>query len=398
MVAGGTLLFVNPLFFLIPSTLLYFTRKTFPKLQAIYFFPLFWAAYEYIYMLTELSFPWLTLGNGLAKYTTFIQIADVIGAVGLSVVLIYLNILLYKAISHFKLLKKKFAYNLSAAFIIFILILGYGFYRLSTFQVANLATPKGTSGQAGKSIKVGLIQPNLDPWEKWAGGNLNNLTDLYFSLSSQAVSNGAKLIVWPETALPVFLMDGSYNNIIDSIYSFLKKNNVDLLTGMPDVRYYLKGSKMPSDAIKIGQGSYSYTMYNGVLLFSHDSWQIQRYGKMKLVPFGERVPFVDTFPFLGDIIKWGVGISGWNIGKDTINFIIPFKSSAVGQNNILTRDTVRINALVCYESIYPYFVAEFVKRGADIIAVVTNDSWYGKSSGPYQHEDIAILRAVENRR
>ncbi len=382
MIAGGTLLFVNPLFFLIPSTLQYFVKKIFPKREVIFFFPLFWVTYEYLYMLTDLSFPWLTLGNGLAKFSAFIQIADIIGAVGLSMVIIYINIFLYKTIINFKNNRVKFWINISAAALIFLLVISYGFYKLSTFQSSN------------EKIRVGLIQPNLDPWDKWSGGNLDRITNLYLGLSQQAVNNGAKIIFWPETALPVFLLDGSNSRTLDSIYTFLRKNNVYLLTGMPDVKYYFKGDKIPSDAIKSKQGNFYYTMYNGIILLSPDSWKIQHYGKMKLVPFGERVPFVSTFPFLGDLIKWGVGISGWNVGKDTTNFSLPYKI----EENFLSKDSIQINGLVCYESIFPYFVDNFVHRGAEIIAVVTNDSWYGKSSGPYQHEDIAVLRAVENRR
>jgi apolipoprotein N-acyltransferase len=116
--------------------------------------------------------------------------------------------------------------------------------------------------------------------------------------------------------------------------------------------------------------------------------ELQRYGKMKLVPLGERVPFVDQLGFLGDVFKWGVGISGWNVGKDTT----VFKTSLNG------KDTLKVGGLVCYESVFPVFVSYFVQRGAEMIAVVTNDSWYGKSSGPYQHKEFAILRAVENRR
>ena len=382
MIAGGTLLFVNPLFFLIPSTLQYYVKKIFPKREVIFFFPLFWVTYEYLYMLTDLSFPWLTLGNGLAKFTAFIQIADIIGAVGLSIVIIYINIFLYKAFINYKNSRKKFAINLSTSLLIFILVLSYGLYKLSSFQITN------------NKIRVGLIQPNLDPWDKWSGGNLKSITNLYLDLSQQAVNNGAKIIFWPETALPVFLLDGSNNRTLDSIYSFIKKNNVYLLTGMPDVKYYFKGDKIPDDAIKSKQGNFYYTMYNGIILLSPDSYKIQHYGKMKLVPFGERVPFVDKFPFLGDLIKWGVGISGWNVGKDTINFELPYNV----EENFSSKDSIHINGLVCYESIYPYFVDKFVKRGAEIIAIVTNDSWYGNSSGPYQHEDIAALRAVENRR
>jgi apolipoprotein N-acyltransferase len=299
---------------------------------------------------------------------------------------IYINIFLYKAFINVKLSKRKFINHSVTVIILLALVLGYGFYKISSYK------------EPVKKIKVGLIQPNLDPWEKWEGGNLNELTGMYISLSQQAVSKGAKLIVWPETSLPVFLLDGTYGNIVDSIYSFIRKNNVYLITGMPDVRYYFKNDKRPPDAIKAKQGNYYYTIYNGILLFAPDSWRVQRYGKAKLVPFGERVPFVDSFPFLGDIIKWGVGISGWNVGRDTANFSIPCGTMQASNNMNSVKDSVHINSIVCYESIYPFYISNFVKRGADLIAVVTNDSWYGKSSGPYQHKDISIIRAVENRR
>jgi apolipoprotein N-acyltransferase len=116
--------------------------------------------------------------------------------------------------------------------------------------------------------------------------------------------------------------------------------------------------------------------------------EIQKYGKMKLVPMGEHVPFSNQIKFLADLFKWGVGISGWNVGQDTSVFKVTLKN----------QDTVSISGLVCYESVFPEFIPHFVQRGAEMISVVTNDSWYGKSSGPYQHKDFAILRAVENRR
>jgi apolipoprotein N-acyltransferase len=106
-----------------------------------------------------------------------------------------------------------------------------------------------------------------------------------------------------------------------------------------------------------------------------------------LVPFGEKVPLVDELPFLGEWIKWEVGLSGWNTGRDTTVFKV-----------IVDEKTINIGAVVCIESIYPDFTSVFVKKGAEFIAVVTNDSWYGDSSGPYQHKEISVLRAVENRR
>ena len=162
---------------------------------------------------------------------------------------------------------------------------------------------------------------------------------------------------------------------------------------MPDIRYYEKGSELPEDVKYSKIGEYYYRTYNAVFLFSPYSGDIQRYGKMKLVPFGERVPYVDTFPFLANLLQWGVGISGWNLGKDTLVFKLPLKIK-----NENSEDTLKLNGLVCYESIYPDFVSSFIQKGAQLITVVTNDSWYGNSSGPYQHKEMSVLRAVENRR
>jgi apolipoprotein N-acyltransferase len=165
---------------------------------------------------------------------------------------------------------------------------------------------------------------------------------------------------------------------------------------MPDIRYYQQD--IPEDAKYSENGDFYYSTYNAVLLLSPDLIEIQHYGKMKLVPFGEKVPYADKLKFLGDLIKWGVGLSGWNVGRDTTVFSMPFPERKNNKINYLRNDSLYINGLVCYESIFPDLVAQFVDKGATMIAVVTNDSWYGKLSGPYQHKEYAALRAVENRR
>lgn len=383
MISGILLIFVNPVFFLIPSTLLYFSRKIIPQKYSLYLLPVFFVAYEFAYMLTDLSFPWLSLGNGLSPFTLFIQIADIIGQLGLSFVVVIINVFIYRSITAIKVNKKLFYLHTSAALLIFILILIYGNLKLSSPHLPNT------------KVKVGLIQPNLDPWEKWKGNDLNKLTEMYLNLSAKAVKEGARIIIWPETALPVYLRSEMYIDIIETIYRFCDSNQVYLLTGMPDIKFYFNNQNIPDDAKYNSVNDYYYTTYNSILLFRPNNQLVESYGKMKLVPFGERVPFVDALPFLGKIIKWGVGLSGWNVGKDTTVFYLPLQNirSAVKDN-----DTIKIGGLVCYESIYPTLVSEFVKGKADFIAVVTNDSWYGNLSGPYQHKEFGALRAVENRR
>ena len=376
MIAGVALLFALPCVLMIPSTLLYLTRKIFPKINAIWLFPLYWVTAEYLLTLTDLKFPWVTLGNGLTKFITFIQAAEIIGEFGFSLVVGFINVFLFFAIINFKKDKRKFYRNLSFGLLIFIMFLTYGLVRKSDFKISD------------QKIRMGLIQPNINPWKKWDVGNLNNLLDQYLELSEDAVSKGAKVLAWPETAMPAYVFGGSYSVLANRIHQFCDTNDVFLFTGMPDIRYYFDKEKMPDDAKFNEPGKYYYATYNSIMLISPGTIAIQKYGKMQLVPMGEKVPFVEQLKFLGDIFKWGVGITGWNVGKDTTVF-----------NLTLNRDdSLKISGLVCYESIFPEFVSAFAKQGAELFVVVTNDSWYGKSSGPYQHKQFAVLRAIENRK
>jgi apolipoprotein N-acyltransferase len=373
MLSGIVLVLFLPCVMLINSTLYFLSRRVFKKDLSLYFFPFFWVTGEYILTLTDLKFPWLTIGHGLAKFTSFIQIADIIGAFGLSFVVLWINIFIFKGIKSFKENAKDGWIYLSVAVSIFILIIVYGFAKITS------------ADNNEKKIKVGIIQPNLDPWNKWELGGLNEILNNYFDLSQKCVDEGAQLILWPETALPVYLLSGTYQNEVDSIYSFLEKNNVSLLTGMPDYIIYTENA--PRNAKFSEAGNYHYTTYNSILLLQPNTFELQRYGKMQLVPLGEHTPFVDQLPFLGELLKWGVGLSGWNVGQDTTVFKF-----------LNDKDTIKVGGLVCYESVFPTFPNYFVDRGAQFLTVLTNDSWYGKLSGPYQHKEFANLRAVENRR
>ena len=373
MLSGTVLVFFLPCVMLINSTLYFLSRKVFKKDLSLYLFPFFWVTGEYLLTLTDLKFPWLTIGHGLAEFTSFIQIADIVGAFGLSFVVLWINIFIYKGIKTFKVNSLEGLIHLSTGALIFILIIIYGYVKISS----------GTNDT--KKIKIGIVQPNIDPWNKWELGGLNKILDNYLDLSQKCADEGAKLILWPETALPVYLMSGEYQTEVDSIYSFIQKNKVSLLTGMPDFKIY--NSNPPRNAKFSNADKYYYTTYNSILLLQPNTFNVQRYGKMQLVPLGEHTPFVDQIPFLGDLLKWGVGISGWNVGQDTTVFKF-----------INNRDTIKVGGLVCYESVFPTFPNYFVARGAQFLIVLTNDSWYGKLSGPYQHKEFANLRAVENRR
>jgi apolipoprotein N-acyltransferase len=107
-----------------------------------------------------------------------------------------------------------------------------------------------------------------------------------------------------------------------------------------------------------------------------------------LVPFAERIPYAEQFRFLIEPLKWNVGISSWGKGDDTVVYLLSLKD---GRH-------AKFSGMICYESAYPNYVREFVKRGAEYLVIITNDSWWGNTSGAYQHASFASLRAIETRR
>lgn len=374
MVAGSILMFFNPLVFLIPSTLYYFTRKFVNKNFALFLFPWFWLFYEYIYSVSDFKFPWLSLSNGLPYFTSYIQIADVIGSYGLTILIIYANIFAYLSWKTLSIEKKNNLIYPIVYLLIIILPVLYGSVKLNS------------NSHFDHKIKVGLVQPNLNPNKKWEIGNINEQVEMYIGMTEGAIKKGAELVIWPETALPVYLLTNRYERQSKFIQNFVDSTNIPILTGMPHANYYLDSADAPMDAKPLKNSKGAYTSYNSILLFSPNEI-VTQYGKIKLVPFGEKVPLVDVIPVLGKWIKWNVGISSWNTGQDTLVF-------GASSGNI----SYNIGGIICIESIYPDFVSAFVDKGSNFIAVVTNDSWYGNSSGPYQHKEISVLRAVENQR
>jgi apolipoprotein N-acyltransferase len=112
--------------------------------------------------------------------------------------------------------------------------------------------------------------------------------------------------------------------------------------------------------------------------------QYQKYNKIKLVTGSERMPYQEKLPFLKNLIKWGVGISSYQLGKDTTIFLLDNK--------------YKFNTAICFESVFPGFFSDFINKGAQFSVIITNDAWWGKFFGTYQHNQYAVLRAIENGR
>jgi apolipoprotein N-acyltransferase len=311
----------------------------------IWFLPLAISGLEFLRGLGELGFPWLTLGYTQARYPIVIQQASLYGVYGLSFWLVLFNVSLYKFI------KIKQIKYLIITVLIFVLPLLYGALRMKK--------------PAGEYVTIGIVQPNIDPNLKFTRAmrdesfnRLIRLSEECARISRQETGDSTSLIVWPETAIPLFLtMSDKHQLLITELANRIK---TPIFTGTPLYDRTTHG------------------VYNGAVLIEPEHGITQEYRKMHLVPFGEHIPF-DRYIPLFQKIDFGEG--DYLPGNDF---------------TVFKTDGLAFSCLICFESIFTDLSREFVNRGAHLLVNITNDGWFGKISGPQQHNDMAILRTVEN--
>lgn len=395
-VSGIALCFAHPFFFFIPFWFYFHIRKSFGSKVALWTFPLGWVAFEWLHSLGEASYPWLNIGYTQLYNTYWIQFIDITGIWGASLLLAYANIVVLMMILNLRnsggtfsikqaLWNRNKQYSLSII-AIFILPLVYGYFTTKIYSHENLL-------KSNPSLFVGIVQPNINPWRKWDTKGIEQVTLHKYLQDSLAESQGAPLdlCVWSETAIPYISLSVNYGHFYPFITEWLNKSGTALLTGFSEYYVYPNNSEAPTTARAwVLDESKLWEPFNTALLLNPppaNSLNPQIYRKSKLTPFAERFPYADKLSFTQNWLKWGVGISSWGIGKEQY----PMKVKANGKE-------ANIGSIICIESIYPNFCAGFVRGGADILAVITNDAWYDFTVGPSQHYDMSVARAIENRR
>jgi apolipoprotein N-acyltransferase len=338
--------------------------------------------------LSEWSFPWLTLGNSQSYDITRIQFISATGVYGLSLWIVTINVLVY--ILYSKLAQRRWRTFSKQSVGLVILVVSLYYLPLlhgSIVLALNKEESLNDSTRSQETVNVGIIQSNLDPWEKWKMSGLQTL-DLYVAMTDSLVrqnpSQKPDIVLWPETAIPFYILTDANRPALNYLRGRINGIGVPVITGLPHAVFFGDTAKAPASAKRVARTGERYDSFNSTAFIQPGVGEIAWYGKMKMVPIAERVPYAEAFYFL-DFLRWGVGIGGWQIGPDSTIFV-ERKTGA------------RFNTLICYESTYPGFVADFVRKGAEFIAIVTIDSWWDDMSGAYQHQQFAILRAIENRR
>ncbi|MEW6060560.1 MAG: apolipoprotein N-acyltransferase [Bacteroidota bacterium] len=378
MFAGGALLLWQPIFFTLPASVYYFVRKRIPHQYSVWSFPFIWITFEWLYALGEFAFPWLTIGNTQTYHLEKIQFADVTGVYGISLWVLIINIVIFFLLKSILSNSDK-SKSVGLTIVVLVLYILPNFYSLSVNE-------RDLKKIDSSSFTVGIVQPNVDPWDKWEGANSFqgrwNQSLCYLELIKREINDSVDIVVLPESAILLNLP--SFNEQYSEFRRQVDSLDIAIISGYARVKYYDPDSA-PASSSTIKGTNIRYDSFNSIFLVEPGMTETQSYSKMRLVPFAERIPYADEVPFLIEPLRWGVGISNWGLGNDST----VFSSKKVN---------AKFLAMVCYESIFPEFVASFVNKGAEFLVFVTNDSWWGNTSGARQHQQYAVLRAIENRR
>ncbi|WP_407426389.1 apolipoprotein N-acyltransferase [Arcticibacter sp.] len=355
---------------------LYFQlRRTSGKLISYLGLISFWIAYEYLHQSWDLQFPWMNLGNGFAETPRLVQWYEFTGVYGGTLWILVANILAFElseqddsATLGYQL-KKKLAVALS----IWVAIPIAGSVMMYTGYV-----------ETSNPANVVVVQPNIDPYDKWSKSPEKQIDDL-IRLSDSVGQANTEYFIWPETAISRMTEEYRIHSDLNflKIQAFLSKyKNGNVLSGIESFKLYDK-AETPSAAYNESFGKYL-DYYNAAIHIENSS-KVQFYHKSKLVPGVESLPFATALSFMKPIFAAFGGSSG-GFGKQDKPSVF-FSQSGMG-----------VAPVICYESIWGSYVAEYIRDGAQFIAIITNDAWWGNTSGKDQHLAYARLRAIETRR
>ncbi|MGV3686144.1 MAG: apolipoprotein N-acyltransferase [Daejeonella sp.] len=333
----------------------------------------FWIAYEYLHQSWELAFPWMNLGNGFAQAHYLIQWYEYTGVYGGTLWILTCNILAFETYKAYKagaLKKVKLAaWTGGTALLPMVISLGIYFAYTEKSNPANIV----------------VVQPNIDPYQKF--GNLPPAVQIerLIALSDSLGQSNTEYFIWPETAISQKTDEATIreDHNFQTIQDFLVKyKNGNLLSGIESFALY-DSAKTATARFDEMQRVY-FDVFNAAVLIEN-SPEVQFYHKSKLVPGVEQTPFSNSMSFLKPAFK-AFGGSAGSYGKQDEPSVF-FSQSGIGAAPV-----------ICYESIWGEYVGDYVEKGAQFIAIITNDAWWGNTSGKDQHLQYAKLRAIETRR
>lgn len=359
----------------------FFRKRGVTSQAAPLMFIAFWCSFEFLHLNWQIAWPWLNLGNVFANYTMIIQWYEFTGTFGGTIWILILNFLIYFTIKYLKTkLFRKYILTTSAVLIIPIFI----------SIVILLSYPQNDN----EEISVVIVQPDTrSDGEKRSFSNTELAQRMIETASSSGWNSEVKLWVAPESALTRNVSedlllenniptDNRHYHAYRILDSLIQCNlQLNIICGIASYKTFSHQER--ATMRDLGNGIFRECYNSAVWIDRNGIAGI--YHKSKLVPGVELLPYPDFFAFLKNIID---EMGGFSFGVDTAQHT--FKTT-INQG-------VVIGTPICYESVFGDHFAGFVRNGAQLMAVITNDDWWGNSPGYKQHFAYAKLRAIETRR
>ncbi|EFK32898.1 Apolipoprotein N-acyltransferase [Chryseobacterium gleum] len=340
-----------------------------------------WMSFEKFHLGWELTWPWLNLGNVFSEYPKLIQWYDTLGATGGSFWILLANVLIFYTVRTWEAGRKRKDLIKNSAIIVALIALPMiiSVIKYNTFD-------EKPAGQ----VNVLMLQPDLDPYaEKYSKDSLTIEQDL-LALAEKNSAGKIDYYIAPETALPGrgSISETAFEKslLLNNIKGFLSNHPGSVFaTGISSHRFYYNPADLPKEAYQINGGVWVSSYNTAIQLVPNQ--KVQVYHKGKLVPGVEIFPYMNVLkPLLGDaMLNLGGTVASLGTDKERVAFSNPYNKG-------------KLAPIICYESIYGEFVTDYVKKGANFLGIMTNDSWWGVTEGHKQLLSYAKLRAIETRR
>ncbi len=380
---------LNALLMTIPFMLSRFTRKQFGNRLGYVSLVFYWMAFEFIHLRWEFTWPWLSVGNVFALNHTWIQWYEFTGVFGGTLWVWITNLLIFyllynkifsaeKNATNSVPLIKKYLPHLILLFIIVIpILISKNIY--SHYQ------------EKGKPVNITVLQPNYEA--KYAKFDVPYKIQMkkMMDLSSEKLSDTTDYLVWPETSIQwdMWLDKLKYEKPVRDLKQIMDQySQLTIITGISGFERYENKSSASVTAREIinknSTDTLRYDIYNTALQID-STYKLPYYHKSKLVPGVERMPYPKALAILDKISLDLGGISGsLGIQKERTVFF--------------NHDSIGVAPVICYESIFGEYVADYIKNGANLIFIITNDDWWDNTAGYRQHCLYGKLRSIETRR
>ena len=337
-----------------------------------------WTALEWVrsWMLT--GFPWGSIGYSQWNNLPGIQIASVVGVHGISFVVVFLN----AGIATMLRAHRRWRQEVSAMVVPLLVMLvcfGYGVFRLRSAESSTAAEKPHADNSTGSVVKtvspeilnIGLVPGNIPQLRKWKLTEFPAIFRRYIALTHEASRDAPDVVIWPETTVRGEVLSDQWPTYHGRFKQLLRETGIPMLIGATD---YEKVDGMGNKVDKV---------YNRAFSVSPEGKILGEYAKMRLVPFGEYVPLASFLPNL-------IQFKPFEPGK-SVNLLPLFNVKNAGVEKI------EIGVSICFESGFPDHFRQFVKKGARVMGILTNDAWFEGTAFPELHLSMAPFRAVENR-